>query len=766
MTEALKTSGDPRTAERFLTNVGEHVQQRFVGNRVIQSFEEYLQLFFSDPRRHSRSAAQYLRDTMDFYGVTDVDTPVGRFRRFRLFDGDPTWVSEGLGTEVRVVGQEDAQNAIYRQVSNFVRAGKTNKLILLHGPNGSAKTSLISALGRALEDYSRRPEGARYRFNWVFPSEKLVKGSIGFGGIPGVAGTGHLESFAHLEGEAIEALLQCELKDPPLFLIPRDERRRMLLEKTGAAERGSEGENDFILSDYILEGELCQKCRAIYNALLAHYNGSYLKVLQHVQVERFYVSRRYLSAAAIVEPQMSVDADIRQVTADRSHGALPPALHNLALYEPSGALIAGNRGMVELSDLLKRPLEAYKYLLGTCETATVTLGPLVAQLDAILIATSNEKHLAAFKEIPDFASFKARIELIRVPYLRRLSVEKQIYDTQLDKVTVGKHIAPHTTRVVALWAVLTRLKKPMVERFKGAVRSIIDDLTPHEKMALYDDGTAPDRLSLAQANELRSQLQALYHESDAYPNYEGRSGASAREMKTVLFNAAQHPQYRCLTPLAVLEELSELVKDKTVYEFLQQDRVDGYHAHEEFVRIAEGDYLDTIDEEIRDSMGLVSERQYRELFERYVQHVSASLKGEKIQNRLTGAYEKADEELMASTEAIIMSRGQERRDFRRSLISTIGAYRLDHPDSAIDYGLIFPDLFRHLRDHYFDERKRTLRRNKENVLRYLSDDRATLLDRDREQVEAMLSTLRNRYGYCEHCGKDAILFLMRRRYSD
>jgi predicted Ser/Thr protein kinase len=216
----------------------------------------------------------------------------------------------------------------------------------------------------------------------------------------------------------------------------------------------------------------------------------------------------------------------------------------------------------------------------------------------------------------------------------------------------------------------------------------------------------------------------------------------------------------------VLEELSELVKDKTVYEFLQQDRVDGYHAHEEFVRIAEGDYLDTIDEEIRDSMGLVSERQYRELFERYVQHVSASLKGEKIQNRLTGAYEKADEELMASTEAIIMSRGQERRDFRRSLISTIGAYRLDHPDSAIDYGLIFPDLFRHLRDHYFDERKRTLRRNKENVLRYLSDDRATLLDRDREQVEAMLSTLRNRYGYCEHCGKDAILFLMRRRYSD
>jgi len=59
--------------------------------------------------------------------------------------------------------------------------------------------------------------------------------------------------------------------------------------------------------------------------------------------------------AVTVEPQMSVDADYRQVTADKSHGALPGALQNLSLYEPFGPLVTGNRGVIEFSDLLKRP---------------------------------------------------------------------------------------------------------------------------------------------------------------------------------------------------------------------------------------------------------------------------------------------------------------------------------------------------------------------------------------------------------------------------
>jgi predicted Ser/Thr protein kinase len=749
-------------AKRWLGAVGGGVKGAFVENRTILSFEEYLQVYLDAPRKQARGAAQYLRDVMDHFGSEERDTPVGRVRRWRLFDlaFDPD------ARAMRVAGQEEVQAAIYRALGNFVRSGRVNKLLLLHGPNGSAKSSIVAALVRATEAYSRTKEGALYRFHWVFPSERRLKGGgLGFG--PREGEGGDVPTYAHLEGEAIDARLACPVKDHPLLLVPRAERRRLLDEHCRPSARDGAQDPDFVLSDALLEGELCHTCRQIHDALLGAYRGDWLKVLRHLQVERFYVSARYGQAAAIVEPQQHVDAGVRQLTADRSHAALPPALHAVALLEPQGPLVAANRGIIEYSDLLKRHPETFKYLLGTSETGRVSLDTLTLQLDLVLVASANEKQLAAFKESPEFASFKGRLELVRVPYLRRLSVEREIYDQQITRATVGKHVAPHATWVAALWAVLTRLKRPIPDRYHGELRTLVEDLAPLEKLRLYDTGGAPDRLSLAQAKVLRKHAPDLHRESDVYPNYEGRSGASAREVKTALFNAAQAADHRCLTPLAVLWELEAICRDKTVHDFLQQEVVDGFHDHEEFVRVAEAEYLDRIDDEIRDSMGMVSEAQYRELFGRYVSQVSHWVKGEKLRNRITGEYEPPDEERMIEFEKIVMPSGDDRGNFRRGLISAVGAFRLDHPDAAeIDYVAIFPDLFRRLREHYYEERKRQLRRSRENVLRFLSDERTQLDERARRAVEDTLRTMRERYGYCEACAQDAILFLMRRRYDD
>ena len=165
-------------------------------------------------------------------------------------------------------------------------------------------------------------------------------------------------------------------------------------------------------------------------------------------------------------------------------------------------------------------------------------------------------------------------------------------------------------------------------------------------------------------------------------------------------------------------------------------------------------------------MGLVSEKQYRELFERYVGHVLAWTRGERVRNRVTGEMERPDEDLMVQTEAIVLSGGEERREFRRALISAIGAHRIDHPEGDIDYSQIFPDLFRKLRDHFFDERKRTLRRNSEKMLRFLGDERGLLTPKDVQQVESTLSGMKSRFGYCDNCAKDALLLLITKRYTD
>lgn len=748
-------------ARRLLSSLGTGVKGAFTENRSILSFEEYLSAFLESPRRHARTSAQYLRDVMDHFGAEERETPVGRIRRWRLFDlaFDPD------GRAQRVAGQEDVQAAIYRALGSFIRSGKVNKLILLHGPNGSAKSSIVAALVRAMEAYSHAPEGALYRFHWVFPSERRLKGTgMGFGTRDD--GGGEPGSFAHLDGETLDARLSCPMKDHPLLLLPREERRRLLVEHCRPTAREGAGEGDFVLGEALTDGDLCHYCRAIHDALLGAYRGDWLKVLRHVQVERFYVSARYQQAAVTVEPQLSVDAGFRQVTADRSLGSLPPALQTLSLLEPNGPLVAANRGVIEYSDLLKRPLEAFKYLLGASETGRLPLEHFLLQLDLVLLSSANEKQLAFFKESPEFASFRGRLELVRVPYLRRASVEREIYDQQVTAAAVGKHVAPHATEVAATWAVLTRLKRPIPDRYPGELRELVEELGPLDKLALYDRGAAPDRLALALAKVLRKHAPDLFHESDVYPNYEGRVGASAREVKTVLLNAAQAPGAACLTPRAVLEELTALCQDKTVHEFLQQELVEGYHDHEAYVRQVEGQYLDRLDEEIRESMGLVSEAQYLESFQRYVMLVSHWVKGEKLRNRVTGEMEMPDEGRMTEMEKVVMPSGEDRSAFRRGLISAVGAFRLDHPDAAeIEYGAIFPDLFRRLRDHTFEERKRQLHRSKEHLLRYLSDDRGLLDEKARKQVEATLGNLRTRYGYCESCAQDAILFLMRRRYE-
>ncbi len=57
----------------------------------------------------------------------------------------------------------------------------------------------------------------------------------------------------------------------------------------------------------------------------------------------------------------------------------------------------------------------------------------------------------------------------------------------------------------------------------------------------------------------------------------------------------------------------------------------------------------------------------------------------------------------------------------------------------MDYARIFPDLFRQLRDHFFEERKRMLRKNTENMLQYLSgrSQRALLARAGRRSTQTL-----------------------------
>ncbi len=730
------------------------VQEQFAADRTLLSFSEYLEIVEAEPHKHLRSSAQYLVDLFDFYGTTELQHPTGNTTRYKLFDMP---FNQG---ENKVAGQEKIQEQIYLCLKNFARQGQTNKLILLHGPNGSAKSSMVRCMMSAMEDYSKREDGALYTFNWIFPNKTPGKEQIGFGENDAIASTS--ETFAFLNAEDIDARIPSEMHDHPLFLIPCKERMDFI---DSAFPEGLEGETKFQLSHYLRFGDLSQKNRKIFDALLTSYNGRLSEVLKHIQVERFYISKRYRKGAATIEPQLSVDAKMQQVTADKTLAALPKALHHVSLFEPHGPLVSANRGILEYADLLKRPVESFKYLLSTVETSNVEMDSFALHLDMVLIASTNDTYLEAFKEHPDFPSFKGRMELIKVPYLLHYAQEKEIYTQTISEKILGKHVAPHTIEIVAFWGVLTRMRRNDPERHAKAIRALIKDLTPIEKLRLYDKGDFPERLTRQEERLLLQNLPLLYKETLSYPNYEGRFGASARELKTILLNAAHDEHFDFLNPESVFLEIENLLGSKSVYPFLKQEIVGKFHDHKAFLEQTRDLYLDLIDDEIRESMGLTANHSELNLFTRYVDHVSHWVKKEKLWDPVANKYADPDLKLMEEIEDVLMSKKEKVSDFRHSIISAIAAKALERPGEKPDYSDIFRNFLSQLKNDFFEKRRSVIVRMNTNFLKHSADEPYKLEAKEVEQCEKMFKHLQDSYGYNMDSARAAIAFLMKHRYE-
>jgi serine protein kinase len=744
-------------AREHLAALTRSTLERYQNGRRVLSFEEYLDLFASNPVRYGRDASRYLRDVFDHYGSEVIQKPWGQERRFRLFD--LPWEAGNPRREA-LVSQERVQQEIYRSLCNFAREGRANRLILLHGPNGSAKSTVAACLMRALEHYSTLEEGALYRFHWVFPSQKTIRGSIGFGGEGERKAAAPVQSYAHLDETQIDARLQIEIRDHPLFLLPVPERRellRRLWADVGAQEAPPE---------WLLKGHLNKKNQQVFEALLATYKGDLKEVLRHVQVERYFLSHRYRVGGVTIGPQMSVDAGEAQITADRSLAALPTALQATTLFEARGELIDAQGGLLEFSDLLKRPIDTFKYLQLSIETGEVSLNQQNVQLNCVMIGSANEVHLDAFREHHEFPSFRGRFELIRAPYLLSYLEEQQIYDNQiLPQIT--RPTAPHATRVAAMFAVLTRMRKPAAERFEGPLGPLVTQLSALEKCELFATGAVPERLDAEAAKLLRAHIADLYHESDALSIYEGRVGASPREMRNVLLNAAQSSLYDYLSPLAVLEEIERLCTRKSEFAWLQEKPLPGgYHDVRSMIESIRNRLYDTWEEEFRVSTGLVDEAAYDELFERYFSHVSAWIKGEKLRNRITGDHENPDASLMTSVEKLL-GVASNPEAFRRSLISGIAAWAIDHPGQKVDPAQVFPQHARKMRATVFAERRQAVASLCRDTVRLLRDGSSSGIDPARqEKIRALLARLQERFGYNEVMARDAASALVRWRFAD
>jgi len=285
-----------------------------------------------------------------------------------------------------------------------------------------------------------------------------------------------------------------------------------------------------------------------------------------------------------------------------------------------------------------------------------------------------------------------------------------------------------------------------------------------QKAELYATGRTPTGLPLEKARALRALIEQMADEERADGLYEGQIGASPREMKLVMLNAAHREEYAALTPLAVLAEITELCTQKTIYPFLQMEPEGQYGDHTAFVEACREHWLDLADDELTRAMGLVTRDQYDELFQRYLKHVSHAGRGEKLLNPITGAFDEPSYDFMEELERRF-GVDKDARDFRSRVLGRIGAASQQGPVDPSDYRELFPNLFDKLEESYYAEQSATVKANATNLLMVLNDDAGRLSAAAEKQANESIARLRADFGYNDDSAKEMVATLVGERYK-
>lgn len=132
-------------------------------------------------------------------------------------------------------------------------------------------------------------------------------------------------------------------------------------------------------------------------------------------------------------------------------------------YSYSGGLCLANRGLLEFVEMFKAPIKVLHPLLTATQEGNYkgTEGFGAIPFDGIILAHSNEAEWQSFKSDRNNEAFLDRIYIVKVPYCLRVSDEVKIYDKLLRNSSLSAApCAPSTLKMMAQFAVLTRIKEP------------------------------------------------------------------------------------------------------------------------------------------------------------------------------------------------------------------------------------------------------------------------------------------------------------------
>ena len=151
-------------------------------------------------------------------------------------------------------------------------------------------------------------------------------------------------------------------------------------------------------------------------------------------------------------------------------------------YSYSGGLCRANQGILEFVEMFKAPIKVLHPLLTASQEAnyngTESIGSI--PFDGIVLAHSNEAEWQTFKNNRNNEAFIDRVYIVKVPYSLQVTEEVKIYEKLLRNSSLNEApCAPDTLRMLAQFAVLTRLKEP-------------ENSSVYSKMRIYDGENLKD----------------------------------------------------------------------------------------------------------------------------------------------------------------------------------------------------------------------------------------------------------------------------------
>ena len=580
------------------------------------TFEEYLDIVTQNSRI-ARNAFQRIYDMIMSYGYEEFIDAKKKLTRYHFFS-DIT-----IDDEDAVFGLEIP---LMRLVNFFKAAaqgyGTEKRVLLLHGPVGSSKSTIVRRLKHGLERYTRVDDGALYTYDWYL------------GELPK---NGDFHKIPEAEWDP------CPMHQEPLLLIPPDMREKFL-------SHFNEGRSP---QDQIqIEGELNPYCRYNYRELMLRYDGDWSQMIKHVRVRRLVFSEQDRIGIGTFQPKDEKNQDSTELTGDINYRkiALYGSDSDPRAFNFDGEFNIANRGIIEFIEMLKLDVAFLYDLLGASQEHKVKSKKFAqTDIDEVIIGHTNEPEYRRLENNEFMEALKDRTVRIDIPYITKLKDEVKIYTRDFNKKNVRVHIAPHTLDMAAMWAVLTRMEEP-----KKA------NLTLLQKLKLYDGKSLPG-FTEDNVKELRKSAVR-----------EGMSGISPRYIQDKISNTlVNYQEEGYINPFMVLNELEGGLKNHP----LIRSEDDRKHFRN-LLTIVKDEYTEIVKNEVQRAIS-ADEEAISRLCSNYIDNVKAYTQREKVRNSFTGQYEEPDERLMRSIEKKIDIPDSRKDDFRREVMNYIGALALE-----------------------------------------------------------------------------------------